>query len=135
MSDETDNDSDEVRDLTAGNSAAAFGAYEERYVLPALPTLPAVAVTVKSASFARISQFVQAEESGNDRKRLKATCALIAECVFGGDGNRIWPSVNVPEMTAMNCSRFMDLQRVVIKHNGLDRDRDIEALVEDEAGN
>lgn len=111
----------EVGYLTADNAADVLGAYEDTITLPPAGNKPAVKVCLTSASFARIQQFSQATESKDPKRLARALCALIAESVVDPNGGPVWSEAAVQSMAKSNVKRFMELQRGVLKHNGLDK--------------
>jgi len=124
-------------ELTADNRDDAFGEYTSRYILSEIGNKPSVFITVKSASFFRVSQYQKNAGSLDQKKQLREVCELIADSVIDSRGNRIWNAEDVHKMTENSSTkRFMELQNAVIEHNGLSGGSGpVEKMVDEELGN
>lgn len=134
MSDEFDEEN--LPTLSAENAAEVLEEYEGAFVLPEAGSLPACRVLVKSAPIDRINAFQKASKSGNDKRTFDALCQLIAATVVGPDGSPVWTRATIQKLAKANTKRFVEIQYGVLRHNGLNKDKDdLEDTIEDEAKN
>jgi len=122
---------EQLVELTANNKEDVFGEYGETYVLSACGNKPRCKVTIRSASFNRISAFQKAAGGSNDQKTLRETCELISESVTDSVGEPVWVGREVQKMATGATLRFMELQKAVLQHNGMTPDgKTIQTLAE-----
>ena len=127
MQDELDEaEKDEaVTFLSKANRATNMGSYAVPLILTAVADLPRIGVMVKSASLARINTFRRVAKGHNEKDKVRALCALIADSVVDPDGDRVWDDDEVKDMAAeSNTQRFMELQLGVLQVNGLTKGSD-----------
>ena len=114
---------DEIQELTSDNKGSVFGEYTEQYILPAVGSLAACRLTVKSASFASVSKYQRLASGVDHNRAMSALCELIADSAVSSSLHPIWSPSEVASLSSSNTARFLELQQIVINHNKMDGDQ------------